>query len=104
MKDIIKYAALDALGTAVYIMLVASFMYFMGSVSSGDGKTLLIPIAMLMLFVFSAAFTSILVLGRPIIWYLNGKKQEALSLLFYTLGILLVMTIIIFLLIISIKL
>ena len=57
---------------------------------------------MLMLFVFSAAFTGTLVLGRPIVWYLNGKKREALSLLFYTLGVFLAITLIAFLFLIII--
>jgi hypothetical protein len=100
MKETIKYALLDSLGTTAYIALIASFMYFVEKGSFGAGKTVFVPIAMLMLFVFSAAFTGTLVFGRPIVWYLNGRKQEALSLLFYTLGIFLAITIIVFLLLI----
>ncbi|MEK7174665.1 MAG: hypothetical protein AAB759_03335 [Patescibacteria group bacterium] len=60
---------------------------------------MLAPAAMLLLFVFSAGVTSSLVFGRPVLWYVEGKKQEALSLLFYTLGFLFVITVILFLVI-----
>jgi len=98
-KEVVKYAMINSLGTALYVMAVASFMYFL-SVFVGETKSILVPIAMLMLFVFSAALTGILVFGRPIIWYLNGKKKEALSLLAYTLGIFLIITVIVFIVLI----
>lgn len=93
-REIIKYALINALGTALYIVAVASFIFLGKEGVFGERETLLIPIAMLMLFVFSAALTGILIFGRPVMWYLDGKKREALSLLFYTLGIFLVITII----------
>ncbi|MFH1325566.1 MAG: hypothetical protein ABIH49_02235 [archaeon] len=96
MKDVIKYSLINSLGTAIYIVIAASFIYFLGNRFSGDTKTIFAPIAMLMLFVFSAALTGFLVFGRPIMWYLDGKKQKALSLLFYTLGIFLAIIIIVF--------
>jgi uncharacterized membrane protein len=55
--------------------------------------TVFMPMAMLMLFVFSAAVTSGLVLGRPIMWYLDGKKKEAIHLLVSTLSIFFVLLI-----------
>jgi len=54
------------------------------------------------LFVFSAALTGLLVFGRPVLWYFDGRKKEALSLLAHTLAIFLVITIIaLFLLLLS---
>lgn len=47
--------------------------------------TVFAPIMALMLFVLSAAVTASLVLGRPILWYIDGKKKEAVQLLFSTL-------------------
>lgn len=96
MGMITRYAFINALGTALYVIIVASFIYLAGEGVFGVGKTIFVPIAMLMLFVFSAAFTGTLVFGRPIMWYLDGKKREALSLLVYTLGIFLIITIIVF--------
>mgnify|MGYP001601947052 FL=1 len=95
MKDVVKYASINSLGTAFYITVLVSLGYFLGP-SFDNTKSVMIPIAMLLLFVFSAAFTGSLVFGRPVIWYLDGKKREALSLLVYILGILLVITIIVF--------
>jgi len=102
MKGLLKDATINALGTAAYVVLVASFIYFLGNGILGnlENRTVLGPIAMLMLFVFSAALTGALVFGKPIIWYLEGKKRDAVSLLFYTLGIFFIITIIVFLLLI----
>ncbi len=92
MKNtILKPALINAAVTALYIVAVASFLFYVPK-TFGPGKTVLIPIFMLLLFVFSAAFTSLLVFGRPIVWYLDGKKKEALSLLGWTLGILMIIT------------
>lgn len=101
MKDTVKYALINAFGTAIYVIFIASLLSFLGRWFSGSGETIFAPIAMLMLFVFSAAFTGILVFGRPVIWYLDGKKKEAVLLLFYTLGIFLIITVIVFLLLIA---
>jgi hypothetical protein len=55
------------------------------------------PIAFLLLFVSSALITSSLVLGRPIYLYFDGKKEEAVKFLLYTIGWLFGITIIVFL-------
>jgi hypothetical protein len=85
-KYILKTALLNSVATAVYVSIIGSFPFFAGRMNIVE-KTPLIPIFMLMLFVFSAALTGTLVFGRSILWYLDGKKQEALSLLACTLGI-----------------
>ena len=101
MKDVVKYALINSIGTALYVIAVVSFIQFLGESVEGT-ESFLAPIAMLMLFVFSAAFTGILVLGRPIIWYLKGKKKEAFSLMACTLGIFLIIIIIVFFVLIAI--
>ncbi len=95
MKNaILKNALINAGATALYIVAVASFMIYtpdlFGEVKE---KTVLIPIVMLSLLVFSAALVGTLIFGRPIMWYLDGKKKEALSLLVATLAIFLVILI-----------
>lgn len=90
---------INALATAVYVILVASFLFYAPKVF-GPGKTVLVPIAMLLLFVFSAALTGLLIFGRPALLYLDGNKQEALSLLTLTLGIFSVITIFAFIMLI----
>ncbi len=96
MKNVIKHALIDSIATALYIAAVGTFMYLAGQGAFGRNETFLIPIAMLMLFVFSAALTGLLMFGKPLMWYLDGKKKEALSLLGYTLVIFLLITFIIF--------
>jgi hypothetical protein len=92
-KHIIKHALANSLWTVLYIFLIGTFFYNAQSMF-GDGHSLLIPVVMLLLFVFSAALTGGLILGRPLLWYLDGKKKEALTLLSYTLVVLFAATIV----------
>ena len=86
---ILKFAALNAISTTLYIALVASLLFYAPHIFSKDtGNTVLIPIYFLLLFVLSASVTGSLVLGRPILWYLDGKKKEAVSLFVSTIGFL----------------
>jgi hypothetical protein len=95
-NKIIKNAVINSVGTALYIVVIASFLFnaqnIFGS-DGGDDKTIFIPVTMLLLFVLSAAITGSLVFGRSVLWYFEGQKKEALSLLAYTLGFLFVITI-----------
>lgn len=75
-------------------------MYYGTLVKLGRANTFLIPVTLLLLFVFSAAITGFLIFGKPAQMYVDGKKKEALSLLFYTLGIFFVITFIFLILII----
>lgn len=78
-----------ALGTVAYIAAVATVMFNAERIfgpDSGDGDTVLAPISFLLLFVTSAAVTGWLVAGTPLRWYLDGKKQEAVQLLGYTVS------------------
>jgi hypothetical protein len=87
-KDILKYAFINSLLTACYISLVA-FFFFYGTRSFPQGPdTVFAPMLMLMLLVFSVALMGILIFGRPILWYVDGRKKEAIGLLGYTLSIL----------------
>lgn len=88
MKIIIKTAILNALATFLYVGLVASSFFYMSKFFGQTGKpdTILAPTVMLLLFVFSAGLTASLVFGRPILWYMDGKKKEAIHLLAYTLA------------------
>jgi hypothetical protein len=93
--NIIKQAAFNALGTLLYIALIASGLFYAPKIfhTENTPDTVLAPIAILSLFVFSAALTSFLIFGRPILWYLDGKKKEAMMLFIWTLGIFLSITV-----------
>lgn len=82
-----KTALINVLITTAYIIAVGAFMYYGGQIKLGRANTFLIPIALLLLFVFSAALTGFLIFGKPAQLYVDGKKKEALSLLFNTLAI-----------------
>ena len=100
-KKLALYGFLNASGTLVYVVLVAQIMSngskWFGQV---DNKTFT-PIAVLMLFVLSAAIVGTLVLGRPALMYLDGKKTEGVKLFLYTLGWIAAFTIIAFIILAS---
>jgi hypothetical protein len=99
MNHMIKRAFLNAIGTVVYIVLVISLIFSLRILPEPEDM-ILVPIAMLLLFVCSAAITGFLVFGKPVMLYIDGKKKEAVSLLGYTVGILFLITILAFILLI----
>jgi hypothetical protein len=86
MNKIMKKAFVNSLLTSLYIIAVGLFFYYGSMVKIGKANAFLAPIALLFLFVFSAALTGFLLLGTPLQMYIDGKKKEALSLITYTLG------------------
>ena len=66
----------------LYVTLIASGLRNSQSLFGKD--TVFAPIAFLMLFVLSAAIMGTLVLGRPVLLYVEGKKTEALKMFGYT--------------------
>lgn len=101
MNKVVKDALINSSVTALYIVAVASFMYWGGSHKIGQNNSFLVPISFLMLFVFSAAFTSFFVFGRSALMYIDGKKKEALSIITYTLLFLFIYTVIALVLLIT---
>ncbi|MDO8516412.1 MAG: hypothetical protein Q7S28_04120 [bacterium] len=87
-KNIIKFGFLHAGATTAYIALLVLSIHYAVSFfeSRGAEETILMPMVMLLLFVISAAITGFAVFGRPVMWYMDGKKKEAIALLAWTLG------------------
>jgi len=86
-----------SLGHAALVFMYVSgvsWLLFNSERFFGNNKpdTFWIPVMMLMLFVLSAAIVGTLVLGRPILMYLDGQKKEAVHFLSYTLGWLFLIT------------
>lgn len=96
-KPTIKYAILHAIGVAVYVAVVAGLMTYSKNIFGETQSGILTGIAMLLLLVTSAAITGSLVFARPIIWYLNGDKKEAVKLAFYTIAFIALIAFIVFL-------
>lgn len=88
--NVLGSAFVHATGTAAYVVLIASFLNAMPRIFGNTPMepTIFIPIMMLLLFIISASVTGFLVLGKPILWYLDGHKKEAVTLFFSTLGFL----------------
>lgn len=84
-KKLILLSALNSLGVLAYVSLVVLFMNNAQRIFGKEDNSYLAPMIFLLLFILSALITGSLVLGRPILWYLNGKKSQAVKLLFYTI-------------------
>jgi len=85
----------SSLSVLIYVVFIAWTMSN-GEKLFGKMDNFWGPVAFLMLFVFSALMTGSLVLGWPIYLYLNDKKEEAIKLLFYNIGWLFIITVIVF--------
>ncbi len=104
MKDskLILSGFLQAVGVAAYVTIIATIMQN-GEKIFGQMKNFLGPVAFLLLFVLSAAITGTLTLGRAILWYLDGRKTEAVKLFLFTLGGLFIMTLVTFIAMVSLR-
>ncbi len=100
-NSLLKTALINSIGTAVYIALVATLMT-KGNQIFGQATGILGGVGILLLFTLSALIVGTLVLGKPLMLYLDGNKKEAVKLLIYTIIILAVLTVI-FLSILAIK-
>lgn len=96
MNKLIKNSLLSALGTVVYVAGVAWFMTSAEKGFLGNGKTIWAPIVMLLLLVISAGVTGGLVVGQPVMLYIDGKKKEAVKQFALTLMWLLVILMVVF--------
>lgn len=82
----IVQSLIHAVLAVIYISLVALIMSNGERIFGGGPDTIWIPIALLTLFVLSAAIMGVLILGRPILMYVDGHKTAALKFFGYTLG------------------
>jgi len=82
LKSLINSAGVFVYVSAV-VWLLSNAEWIFGKASKYD---YLVPVFMLLLFVVSATITGLLVLGRPILLFLNKQKREAFIMLFSTLA------------------
>lgn len=87
-KKSIRTAFFLALGEVGYIFLVAMFFRTMEKYFGGqpDPPAPFGMVIILTLFVISAALSGALILGKPVLMYLEGKKRESVELFAFTLG------------------
>ncbi|MDP3880892.1 MAG: hypothetical protein Q8Q32_01775 [bacterium] len=86
---VIGWALVHGLATAGYVYLVVSLISFIEKLPFAEASPLA-PVAFLLLLVTSAAITASLVFGRPLLWYLDKRKDEAIALAVYTVAWLIV--------------
>lgn len=97
-----KIAIINSLITFVYVALVA-FVMFNGGQFFGNINNFVGPLAILLLFVFSALVVGLLILGKPVIFYLDSKKTDAVKLLSYTIISLFILIVLTFITLLIIK-
>lgn len=73
-----------AFGVLVYVSLLATFFNNANDWFGRADQKIVTPVAAIMLFVCSALITGGLVLGKPIMLYIDGYKKEGVKLLFFT--------------------
>lgn len=84
-KKIIVCASVHAVLTALYVGTVAFLMSHAETLLGKTPNKALGTAGFLLLFVISAAITGSLVFGKPLLWYLDGKKHEAVRLALFTI-------------------
>lgn len=85
MNKLSKTSLYNALGTLIYIAVVSQIMAN-GDKLFGSMSDFLAPIAFLSLFTLSTAVVGSLIVGKPLMLYLDGKKKEAVTLFMQTVG------------------
>ena len=81
-----KNPIINALTGLLYIVFVVSLLYYAPK-SVDKIESIFIPIAMLSLFVFSAASMGYLFLYQPLQLFLEGEKKKSVDLFVKTLGV-----------------
>ena len=92
-------AIFHSLGHAILVLIYTSavaWILYNGNHFFGPIHSFVGPLGLLLLFVFSATVVGALVLGRPILLYLDGYKKEALQFFAYTVGWMFLLTLSVF--------
>ena len=81
-----KNPVINGFVALLYIVLVVSLLYY-APMFVGVEESILIPIAVLSLFVFSAACMGYIFLNQPFQLFLEGEKEKSVDLFVKTLGV-----------------
>jgi hypothetical protein len=85
MSTFSKTALYNALGIVVYILLIVLVMSNSNRLF-GDTNKFLVQMGFLSLFVLSASVVGGLILGKPLMLYMDNQKKVAVSLFLQTVG------------------
>lgn len=92
-----KNPFLNALAAAFYIVAIVSLISSMEVLTGNKEDTIIIPMAMLSLFVLSAAIMSYIFLYQPLQLFLENKKKEGVDLFLKTVATFAGITVLLFL-------
>jgi hypothetical protein len=82
--SLLKKAVVNALGVLVYVLVLGWFFSHAQQIFGTQQVGFVGAALMLIIFVVSACITGGLVLGLPIMMYLDGQRRQAVNLLAYT--------------------
>ncbi len=91
-----KNPFINALAAVLYIGLVAVVMQYGMQHTAGTVVSIIVPITVLSLFTLSAAVMGYLFLSQPLRLYLDGSKQQAVTLFLHTVAVFAGMTALVF--------
>jgi len=95
-----KNPLLNALAALAYIILVAAIISSLSKYAPKEDG-FLAPVAALSMFTLSAAVMGYIFVFQPLRLYLDGNKQEAITLFLRTVGAFAVITILILIILVS---
>ncbi|MBT3271248.1 hypothetical protein HN371_29185 [Candidatus Poribacteria bacterium] len=90
-RDLARHAFIHAAIASIYIGLVGLLFYSGQDVLKTRNGPLAVT-AYLLLVVLSAAFIGVAVFGKAAMWYVDGRRSDAVSLALYTVGFLSLIT------------
>ncbi len=93
---VVKHSLLYAASAVLYVTLVATLMNNAQRIIGDQEKGAFAPIGFLLLLVVSAATMGLLIFGKPVMLYIDGKKREAVTMVICTIGFLATFTVLLF--------
>lgn len=78
---------INALSASTYIFLVVSVMNFITQPLKNKPDTFFAPITVLFVLTLSVAIMAFLFFYQPLMFFIDGKKKEAVNLFVRTVGI-----------------
>ena len=92
-KTILKQSLIHSAFAVLYVAAVVTFMQNAERFLGSDAENPAAPVAFLLLLVVSAATMGMLIFGKPVMMYLDGKKREAVTMACYTISSLAAITV-----------
>ena len=96
-----KNPIINALSASGYILLIAVIINLVSQTQKNKPDTFFAPVALMSLLTFSVSVMAFIFFYQPLQLFIEGKKKEAINLFIKTVGIFGVVTLIVWILLIS---